>query len=154
MYYKSVLHVSTWIWQLQQESSGEVSRGLCSGSASRSGFIRVVIWETAKIGAQGWWKVPGEHRFLLCFCFLTRESLARIILNSYSVGTTCVRVAGMEVSGRKWPKYEERPPSSYSRRYMETWRRRNYCLVQPNTNGASWCAFLWRCFIQLWNIPV
>lgn len=27
----------------------------------------------------------------------------------------------MEVSGRKWPKYEENPPSSYSSRNTETW---------------------------------
>lgn len=121
MYYKSVLCVSTWIWQLQQKSAGEVSRGLCSGCASRSGFIHMVTWERAKIRAQGWWKVPGEHRFLPSFCCPSRKSLARIILNSYSVGTTCVRVAGMEVSGRKLPKNEEKPPSSYSSRYMETW---------------------------------
>lgn len=120
MYYKNVLCVSTWIWQLQQKSAGEVSRGLCSGSASRSGFIRVVIWGRAKIRAQGWWDVPGEHRFFPCFC-CPRKSLARIILSSYSVATTNVRVAGMEVSSRKWPKYEENPPSSYCSRYMETW---------------------------------
>lgn len=86
-----------------------------------------MIWERAKIRhrddgkCQGWWKVPGQHRFIPCFCCPTQKSLARIILNTYSVGTVFVRVAGMEVWGRKRPKYEEKPPWSYSSRYMEVW---------------------------------